>query len=219
MKGLIQGPGFPFVAPFALFMGLLYLRQNFPQQGWWLYGVCSLLVLGLLLWLRPRYRRQDFAPPRILQSALLGLGAIVLWIALDPWMPRTAARDNTFPFTTAFEIGFVPGILSIAFRIFGAVLVVPIVEELFWRGFLMRTIIKPEFEEVPLGTFQPLSFYITTVAFALVHVEFGSATLFALIAGWWFCRTKSIRAVIILHAAANLGLAVYVLLTRNWFLW
>jgi CAAX prenyl protease-like protein len=219
MKGLIQGPGFPFVAPFALFMGLLYLRQNFPQQGWWLYGVCSLLVLGLLLWLRPRYRGQDSAPPRILQSALLGLGAIVLWIALDPWMPRTAARDNTFPFTTAFELGFVPGILSIAFRIFGAVLVVPIVEELFWRGFLMRTIIKPEFEEVPLGTFQPLSFYITTVAFALVHVEFGSATLFALIAGWWFCRTKSIRAVITLHAAANFGLAVYVLLTRHWFLW
>jgi CAAX prenyl protease-like protein len=219
MKGLIQGPGFPFVAPFALFMGLLYLRQNFRQQGWWLYGVCSLLVLGLLLWLRPRYRGQDSAPPRILQSALLGLGAIVLWIALDPWMPRTAARDNTFPFATAFELGFAPGILSIAFRIFGAVLVVPIVEELFWRGFLMRTIIKPEFEEVPLGTFQPLSFYITTVAFALVHVEFGSATLFALIAGWWFCRTKSIRAVIILHAAANLGLAVYVLLTRNWFLW
>ena len=219
MKGLLQGPAFPFVAPFALFMGLLYLRQNFPQHSWWLYGVCSLLVLGLLLWLRPRYRGQDPAPPRVRDSVLLGLGAIVLWIALDPWMPRTAARDNTFPFATAFEIGFVPGILSIAFRIFGAVLVVPIVEELFWRGFLMRTIIKPEFEEVPLGTFQPLSFYITTVAFALVHVEFGSATLFALIAGWWFCKTRSLRAVIILHAAANLGLALYVLLTKNWFLW
>ena len=219
MKSLIQGPGFPFVAPFALFMGLLYLRQSLSQHGWWLYGVCSLLVFGLLLWLRPRYKGQDPAPPRALQSALLGLGAIVLWIALDPWMPRTGERDNTFPFTTAFELGLLPGILSIAFRIFGAVLVVPIIEELFWRGFLMRTIMKPEFEEVPLGTFQPLSFYITTVAFAMVHVEYGSATLFALIAGWWFCKTKSLRAVIILHAAANLGLAVYVLLTKNWFLW
>jgi len=219
MKGLLQGPAFPFVAPFALFMGLLYLRQNFPQHSWWLYGVCSLAVFALLFWLRPRYRGQDSASPRILQSALLGLGAIVLWIALDPWMPRTGERDNTFPFATAFELGFVPGILSIVFRIFGAVLVVPIVEELFWRGFLMRTIIKPEFEEVPLGTFQPLSFYITTVAFVMVHVEFGSATLFALIAGWWFCKTKSLRAVIILHAAANLGLAIYVLLTKNWFLW
>ena len=220
MKGLIQGPGFPFVAPFALFMGLLYVRQNFPEQSWWLYGVCSLVVLGLILWLRPRYRGQDPAPPQILSSALLGLGAIVLWIGLDPWMPRTGGpRDNTFPFEAAFQIGTVPGVLAILFRIFGAVLVVPIVEELFWRGFLMRTIIKPEFEEVPLGTFQPLSFYITTVAFALVHVEFGSAILFGLIAGWWFCRTKSLRAVIALHAAANLGLAVYVLITRNWFLW
>lgn len=219
MKKLLQGPGFPFVAPFALFMGLLYVRQSFAQQGWWLYGLCALLVLGLLLWLRPRFQGQDPAPPQLLSSALLGFGAIILWIALDPWMPRTGERDNTFPFAAAFELGLFPGILSIAFRVFGAVLVVPIIEELFWRGFLMRTIIKPEFEEVSLGTFQPLSFYITTVAFALVHVEFGSAALFAFIAGWWFCRTKSLRAVIMLHAAANLGLAVYVLVTKNWFLW
>ena len=80
MKGLIQGPGFPFVAPFALLMGLLYVRQNFHEQSWWLYGACSLVVLGLILWLRPLYRGQDPAPPQILSSALLGLGAIVLWI-------------------------------------------------------------------------------------------------------------------------------------------
>jgi len=57
------------------------------------------------------------------------------------------------------------------------------------------------------------------VAFALVHVEIGSAILFALIAGWWFLKTKSLKAVIILHAAANLGLAVYVLISRNWYFW
>jgi CAAX prenyl protease-like protein len=150
---------------------------------------------------------------------LLGLGTIILWIALDPWMPRTGTRDNAFPYEAAFQLGTVPGILAILFRMLGAVIVVPIAEELFWRGYLMRTIIKPEFEEIPLGTFQPLSFYITTIAFALVHVEFGSAILFGLIAGWWFCRTKSIKAVILLHAAANLGLAIYVLITRNWFFW
>ena len=162
MKRLIQGPGFPFVAPFLLFMGLLYFRQSLPSQGWWLYGVSSLLVLGLLLWLRPRYRGQDPANPRTLHSILLGLGAIVLWIALDPWMPRSGERDNAFPFAAAFEIGLIPGVLSILSRALGAVLIVPIVEELFWRGFLMRTIIKPEFEEVPLGTFQPLSCLLYT---------------------------------------------------------
>jgi hypothetical protein len=219
MKKLIAGPGFPFVAPFALFMGLLFLRQKFESQGWWLYGACSLLVFGLILWLRPRYHGQDPAPVPIRNSILLGLGAIVLWIALDPWMPRTGTRDNTFPYEAAFQLGTVPGVLAIFFRMFGAVVVVPIAEELFWRGYLMRTIIKPEFEEVPLATFQPLSFYITTVAFALVHVEIGSAILFALIAGGWFLKTKSLKAVIILHAAANLGLAVYVLISRNWYFW
>ena len=219
MKKLIAGPGFPFVAPFALFMGLLFVRQKFEAQGWWLYGLCSLLVFGLILGLRPRYRGQDPAPVPVRHSILLGLGAIVLWIALDPWMPRTGTRDNTFPYEAAFQLGTVPGVLAILFRMFGAVVVVPIAEELFWRGYLMRTIIKPEFEEVPLATFQPLSFYITTVAFALVHVEIGSAILFALIAGWWFLKTKSLKAVIILHAAANLGLAAYVLISRNWYFW
>ena len=220
MKKLIAGPGFPFVAPFALFMGLLFVRQKFPEQGWWLYGACSLLVFGLILWLRPRLQSQDPAPVPVRNSILLGLGAIVLWIALDPWMPRTGGpRDNTFPFVAAFQLGIVPGSLAILFRIFGAVVVVPIAEELFWRGYLMRSIIKPEFEEVPLGTFQPLSFYITTVAFALVHAEIGSAILFGLVAGWWFIKTKSLKAVILLHAAANAGLAAYILLTKNWFFW
>jgi len=219
MKKLIAGPGFPFVAPFALFMGLLFVRQKFEAQGWWLYGVCALLVFGLILWLRPRYHGLDPAPVPVRNSILVGLGAIVLWIALDPWMPRTGIRDNTFPYEAAFQLGTTQGILAILFRVFGAVIVVPIAEELFWRGYLMRSIIKPEFEEVPLATFQPLSFYVTTVAFALVHAEIGSAILFALIAGWWFIKTKSLKAVILLHAAANAGLAAYVLLTKNWFFW
>ena len=220
MKKLINGPGFPFVAPFAVFMAFLTVWNKYPEQKWWIYILCCVVILGLLSWLKPRYRGQDPAPARVKDSILLGLGAIVLWIALDPWMPRTGGpRDNTFPFETAFQIGVVPGVLAILFRIFGAVVVVPVMEELFWRGYLMRTIIKPEFEEVPLGTFQPLSFYITTVAFAMVHVEVGSALLFGLIAGWWFLKTKSLKAVILVHAAANAGLAAYVLVTKNWFFW
>ena len=78
MKKLIAEPGFPFVAPFALFMALLFVRQKFVAQGWWLYGVCALLVFGLILWLRPRYHGQDPAPVPVRNSILLGLGAIVL---------------------------------------------------------------------------------------------------------------------------------------------
>ena len=78
MKKLINGPGFPFVAPFVLFMGLLFVRQKFEEQGWWLYGLCALIVFGLLWWLKPRYQGQDPAPVRVKDSILVGLGAIVL---------------------------------------------------------------------------------------------------------------------------------------------
>ena len=158
MKGLLQGPAFPFVAPFALFMGLLYLRQSFPQHSWWLYGVCSLAVFALLLWLRPRYRGQDPAPPRLRDSVLLGLGAIVLWIALDPWMPRSGERDNTFPFAAAFELGLLPGLLSIAFRMFGDVLVVPSSKSSFGAASSCGPLSNQSLKKFPWARFNPSLF-------------------------------------------------------------
>jgi hypothetical protein len=42
-------------------------------------------------------------------------------------------------------------LVFIAFRIFGSVVLVPALEELFWRGWLMRWFIRPDFEAIRLG--------------------------------------------------------------------
>ena len=66
-----------------------------------------------------------------------------------------------------FQAGMGVGIVLAAIRIFGAVVVVPVMEELFWRSFLMRYIVTPQFTTVRLGTFTPLSFGATVVLFGL----------------------------------------------------
>ena len=57
----------------------------------------------------------------------------------------------------------------LAFRVVGAVLVVPVMEELFWRSFLIRWLVNEDFRSVPVGTFTWSSFLITTAFFGLEH--------------------------------------------------
>jgi uncharacterized protein len=44
--------------------------------------------------------------------------------------------------------------------------IAPVVEELFWRAWLMRWLINSDFRKVPLGTYAPLAFWITAILFA-----------------------------------------------------
>ncbi len=104
-----------------------------------------------------------------------------------------------------------------AFRLAGITICVPIMEELFWRGFLMRWLIQEDFTSVPLGAYQPFSFWVTTACFAMVH---GSEWLLAvgvgILYGAWFIRTKSLGSVMLAHGSTNLLLALYCLITNDW---
>jgi len=75
------------------------------------------------------------------------------------------------------NVGFDPTLLennsatywsTILFRFLRLVVVVPLVEEVFWRGFLLRFVIDEHFERVPFGKFTWLSFVVVAVAFTLL---------------------------------------------------
>jgi len=104
-----------------------------------------------------------------------------------------------------------------ACRAAGIALMVPVMEELFWRGFLMRWLIRDDFTTVPLGTYQPLSFWVTTFFFASVHgVEWPQGLVVGVIYGAWFVRTKSLGSIMLAHGVTNLLLAFYCLATGQW---
>jgi uncharacterized protein len=103
-------------------------------------------------------------------------------------------------------------------RLVGAVLVVPIAEEFFWRGFLIRWLVRSDFQTVAPGTFTWISFLITSGLFAAEHAQW-----LVLMAGiaynlLWY-RTRSLKACILAHGITNLGLGVWVLATAQWNFW
>jgi CAAX prenyl protease-like protein len=108
----------------------------------------------------------------------------------------------------------------LAVRFLGLVLVVPLVEELFWRSFLMRWIINPDFERVPVGQVTWAAALVTSGLFALAHpAEWPAAFLTGMAWAGLLYRTKSLFACFLSHLVANLALGIYIVATGSWRFW
>ena len=105
------------------------------------------------------------------------------------------------------------------FRIAGAVLVVPLMEELFWRSFLIRYIIDKNFDSVRLGTFTWASFLITAVLFGLEHDYILAGIMAGVFYNLLLYKTRSLAQCVLAHTVTNLALAIYVVSTGKWQFW
>ena len=228
----------PYVAPLLAFMVfLMTVESYFPDQHYLLYPVKTLLVAALLAW---HWRMlPSLKPSAILMSVVVGVIAVFLWVELDPWamslngmveelfnrvvssvglgswqMAVDGAPDGRNPFDL-YPAG--EAWVLFGFRLLGITLVVPVMEEIFWRGFLMRWLIKDDFLSVPLGKYQPFSFWATTLLFASIHgSEWPLGIVVGVFFGAWFVRTKNLGNVILAHAVTNFLLAIYCLSTDDW---
>jgi hypothetical protein len=100
------------------------------------------------------------------------------------------------------------------------VTLVPILEELFWRGWLMRMLIGPDFQKVPLGAYAPSAFWLTAVLFASEHGAYWDVGLAAgIVYNWWIIRCKNLADCMLAHAVTNALLAAYVLMAGQWQYW
>jgi len=213
-------PAVPYVAPFAAFIALRWLP--FPPE--WLAPIRFILVAAVLALLsrgvmprRPRW---------ILGSLLLGAAVLAIWIGPDVlWGP--AYRDSwlfhngvTGIARSTLPVRLRSNALFIIVRVIESAILVPILEELFWRGWLMRWTIRPDFESVPLGQYTPFSFWAVAVLFASEHGPYWEVGLAAGVAyNWWMVRTRNLADCMLAHAVTNALLAGYVLLFGQWQYW
>jgi CAAX prenyl protease-like protein len=194
-------------------MVFLAVEGWFPDQHYALYPLKTLAVGAVIAW---TWRSlPELKPGAPLLSALVGAVGVVLWIGLDPVLVHyDLPLRGRNPFAL-YPAGVAWALFG--FRLLGTALVVPVMEELFWRGFLMRWLIREEFTEVPLGTFRPFSFFATTTLFAAEHgPEWPLGAIVGLLFGAWFVRTKNLGDVMTAHGVANLLLALYCLFSGDW---
>ena len=215
------------VAPFAVFMVLLALRGALSDAAVglvvdprWLYalgaGATALALAG--------YWREygELARPNwpTAGEALLGIvtGAVVfaLWVRLDaPWMQ---IGSPAAPFVPVDAQGRLDWAL-VAVRWAGAALVVPVMEELFWRSFLMRWIQAATFETVDPHRVGLRAVVLSTFVFVLVHTLWLAAIVAGLAYAWLYRRTAKLWVAIIAHAVTNGALGIWVVATGNWAFW
>lgn len=214
------------VVPFGVFMLLLALRGAVPPDGsWgldprWIYGVTVIAVGGLLAWYWRDYGelvRQTRPTPG--ETALgIGVGLVVfaLWIHLDaPWMTLGSPTASFLPLDP--EGGLIWPLVVV--RWIGAALIVPLMEELFWRSFLMRWVQSPQFESVPPQQVGVKAVVLSTFVFVLAHTLWLGAAIAGLAYALLYIRTGRLWVAVIAHAVTNGVLGVWVVLTGNWSFW
>ena len=216
-----QPPVHPFIAPFGIFAAFLALNQLlealWPDAKYIVYPAQT-LVCGCALW---RYRHA-YGPFRVRGWGFAaGTGTLVLCLWVAPQLfhlapPRTGGF-NPEPLAAA------PGLyaFTLAMRFLRLVVVVPILEEVFWRAFMLRILIRPDFSSVPFGAFAWNSCLVTAGLFAIEHQssDWPAGFLAGLMYNAVAYRTRSLGACILAHALTNLGLGIYICLTRQWGFW
>jgi CAAX prenyl protease-like protein len=216
---LKASPAVAYIAPFAVFIALRWLP--FPAE--WLAPVRFVAVAATLAVCSRRVipRRLSFPAG----SAVLGVAVLAVWIAPD--LLWRGYRDSR-PFHNALmgaarsslPVHLKSNAVFVAVRVVESAILVPVIEELFWRGWLMRWTIRTDFESVPLGQYTALSFWTVALLFGSEHGPYWEVGLIAGVAyNWWLVRTRNLADCILAHGVTNALLAGYVLLFDQWQYW
>jgi uncharacterized protein len=215
-----------YILPIGLFVGLLALNSGLKHVGqsfwlasaeYWIYPTQTILCGAVLIWFRRQY---DFNRlQRIGFALLIGVVAVVFWTSPQQFLgfpPRTVGFNPDL--FAADPVGYR---ITVIFRFLRFAVVVPFVEEIFWRGLMLRFLINEDFERVPFGTFSWVSFVVVTLGFGFSHSrpDWIAAIVTGILYNAVAYRTKSLASCILTHAVTNLLLGIWIMTTKQWGFW
>ena len=223
MRLLTQSPTIRYIAPFATILVFLALWPKLAIDPGWSWPV-AVIVTGAVCFVSwpPELSLIPFRWPT---SIAIGAAVFFLWIAPDVLFPH---YRSSIVFSNQI-LGRVHSSLPpealhsawvLAWRTGRAVLIVPIAEELFWRGWLLRWLINADFQKVPIGAYSPFAFWVTAALFASEHGPYWDVGLVTgVIYNWWMIRSKSVASCVLMHALTNGLLSAYVIAYNQWQYW
>lgn len=206
-----------FLAPFLVLSATAMLTGAVSSGFEWLYPA-RLIVAAAVIWMF----RREYAALTWRWSwwpLAIGVAGFLVWLALVPLVTTTSAANNAWP----SALRSVPWHWAAAWllaRAAGYVVTAPLAEELAFRGFLARRLVRAEFDTLPIGVFTWGSFLASSAIFGAFH---GRLWLPGTIAGMLFAlaihRRGALGDGVQAHATTNGLLALYACLTGHWALW
>ncbi len=211
----------PRILPFAVYIAFIVIADLLGRAGMadlrWLYAVKIGIVAAILAFYWRQYTELahwDLRPAALLLSVIAGVVVLVLWINLDAgWMVVGASAG--FDPHEGERINW----LLVAVRVAGAALVVPVMEELFWRSWLMRWIASADFLDRPPAHVGVRAFVVTMVLFGVEHNQWLAGMVAGSAYAWLYMRNGSLWSAVIAHGVTNGLLGAWIIATGEWTYW
>ena len=212
-------PEYARVAPFAIFVLLTALQGQFGEESrYWIYLLKTVVGAWLIWEMRPFVQEMRW---RVSWEAIVvGIAVCAIWVGLDSLYPRLSKAEEVWNPLKQFGQGSLVGWFYVGVRVIGSSIVVPPLEEVFYRSFLYRYFVKLDFLAMPLGQFHALSFVITSVIFGLMHPDRWLAGILCGLAYQWLAiRKNRLGDAMTAHGITNFLLGIWVLWTGAWSFW
>ena len=248
-SGLTRGHVAPFLVWIGCIAALAVAARfwNVPVRiSPWVYAAKAIVCAGLFLWWRPWRIYPRLQMRNLGWAVVIGVAVAALWILPEtPWFGRLCPSAQAFyhrwfilmpgaypdyydPVTfPQLPLGFVgmvyaPAVcgwgLALA-RLVGSALVIAVIEEFFFRGFLYRWLRQEAFWTIPLIRWDRATFWIVVLVFGFEHDRWLAGMAAGALYGLLAVRTGDLWAAVVAHGLTNATLGAYVLLCGRYGFW
>ena len=220
---LQRSPAHARVAPFFIFLLLPLAGGLLGADGkFWAYFLKTIVGIWLIWEMRSLVPEMRWAISW--EAIVVGVLVCVLWVGLDPFYPMnhvimTPTPGDEWNPVGRFGAGSTLAWFFIVVRIVGSSLVVPPLEEVFYRSFLYRKFIKDDFMQVPVGYFAGASFVACSALFGLMHYQWLPGILCGMLYLGLVVRKKRLGDAMTAHAITNFLLGIWVVWKGAWQFW
>lgn len=207
------------VLPYILFVVPLYLQGPLGQTSpFWVYAARTVLGVGLVLWMWPRVKEMRWAFSW--EAVVAGVLVFMLWVGLDPYYPALGrSEDSSWNPHRVFGQGSGMAWLFLLVRLAGSTLVVPPLEEVFYRSFLYRYIVRPDFLGVSMRRFDWRAFMVVCLVFGFIHREWLAGIVCGAVYQGLVLRKGRLGDAVTAHAVTNFLLGLWVVGRGEWSFW
>ena len=218
-KKFAASPEYARIAPFVVFVGLTTLQGQLGEASrYWLYLLKTLAGAWLVWQARPFIEEMRWKISW--EAGVVGVAVFAIWVGLDGFYPRLTTLDAGWNPHTYFGQGSALAWFYVAVRLIGSSIVVPPLEEVFYRSFLYRYLVKTNFLAMPIGQFHALSFFVTSSIFGLMHPDrWLAGILCGLAYQWLVIRKNRLGDAMTAHGITNFLLGLWVIWKGAWNFW